>query len=304
MSYRIAQHLPLSHEFRRIADLQVCNAIGNLENVRNDPETMLHDCRKRLKKVRALLRLVRRSDQDFFHRENGRYRDTGHALAGGREATALVETVDRLIDAYPKDAGSGELDGVRTILATRRDARLRDTAGMEKQVEAGLAACRVGRAEIRLLELPNEPDDAADLIAAGVKKVLRKSIRAYKAARKDGTPEQFHELRKGVKNHWMHLQLLRAFWPGSAKSRRKAADKLGQRLGDLHDLYVLKQLVERDGDALGSGEEIAQLRHLMARSEKSLRKRCLRSAKQLLDKPARKMPRKAAKNYEARAAAA
>ncbi|MDH6231954.1 CHAD domain-containing protein [Mesorhizobium soli] len=304
MSYRIARHLPLADEFRRIADLQVCRAMGNLEDARSDPETMLHECRKRFKKVRALLRLVRRADKGFFRTENARYRDTAHTLASGRKATALIETVDRLIDAYPKATGSGELDGIRTALVMRREARLREEAGMERRIDAGLAACRIGRAQIRILELPDEPDDAADVIAAGVKKVLRKAVRAYKAARKDGTPEQFHELRKGVKNHWMHLQLLRAFWPSPAKRRRKAAHKLGQRLGDLHDLDVLKRLVEREGDALGSREEIEQLRRVMARSDKSLRKRCLRKAKRLLDKDARKMPRKVAKNYAARAAAA
>jgi CHAD domain-containing protein len=148
------------------------------------------------------------------------------------------------------------------------------------------------------VSLPDEPDDAADVITTGVKKVLRKAVSAY------GTPEEFHELRKGVKNHWMHLQLLRAFWPSSAKRRRRAARKLGQRLGELHDLDVLKRLVEREGDARGSRAEIEQLRCVMARSEKALRKRRLRKAKRLLDKDARKMPRKVAKNYAARAAAA
>jgi len=304
MSYRIAKRQPFADEIRRIADLQVSRAMEHLKDARTDPETMLHECRKRLKKLRALLRLVRSADKDFFRRENARYRDTAHRLAGGREATALIETVDRLIDAYPKDTASGELDGIREALAARREARLREGAGVEEQIEAALAACKEGRAEFRRLELSDEPEATADLIAAGVKKVLRKSIRAHKAARKDGTAEQFHEMRKGVKNHWMHLQLLRAFWPNPAKRRRKAADRLGQRLGDLHDLFVLKRLVEAEGDALGSREEIEHLQRLIARSEKSLRKRCLRKAKRLLDKPARKMPRKAAKNYQARAQSA
>ena len=32
---------------------------------------------------------------------------------------------------------------------------------------------------------------------------------------------------------------LRTFWPSRAKRRHKAADKLGQRFGDPHDLHVL-----------------------------------------------------------------
>lgn len=299
MSYRIEPSLPVTAEVRRIAADEIGKAIGDLAASRTDPEKGLHDCRKRLKKLRALFRLVRPGDEEFCRTENARYRDVARTLAGAREATALIETLDRLVKALPDQTAAGELDSVRSALLARRDALVRERTGLEETVNAAVEACEQGRAALAGLILPDDPEAAADVLADGAGKTLRRARRALDTAGKRGQPEDFHELRKCVKAHWMHVLLLHRFWPRPVKSRRKALDALGERLGELNDIFVMRRLIKSDGEALGSKEQLKLLGQLMKRSEKALRRQCLREAELLFGEARKPIVRKIADRYQA-----
>lgn len=299
MSYRIDPRPSLTGEIRRIASEEIAGAIEDLVAARTEPELKLHACRKHLKKLRALFGLVRGADEDFCRAENARYRDMARTLAKGREATALIETVDRLAKEFPAKTAGGQLAGLRAALVARRAALLHPDTGIHVDIDAAVAGCESGRAALASFDLPGKPQAAADLLGKGARMTVRRIAKALKAAHKHGNAEDFHELRKGVKAHWMQLLLLHDFWPRPFKRRCKAEDELGECLGDLHDLSVLHDLLGAEGDALGSQKELAQLARLIARSEKKLRKQCLRKADKLFDKPLRKTARKLARNYKA-----
>jgi CHAD domain-containing protein len=299
MSYRIDPRLPMTGEVRRIAADEIGKAIGDLAASRTEPEKGLHACRKRLKKLRALFRLIRPGNGDFCRTENARYRDVSRSLAGAREDTALIETVDRLVRAFPGQTSAGELDAVRAALVARRDTLVRERTGLDETVDAAVEACEQGRAALAGLILPDHPEAAADILADGAGKTLRRARRALDAAGRRGQPEDFHELRKCVKAHWMHVLLLHRFWPRPVKSRRKALDALGERLGELNDIFVMRRLIKSDGEALGSKEQLKLLGQLMKRSEKALRKQCLREAELLFGEARKAIVRKIADRYQA-----
>ncbi|TIT25585.1 MAG: CHAD domain-containing protein, partial [Mesorhizobium sp.] len=77
-----------------------------------------------------------------------------------------------------------------------------------------------------------------------------------------GEADDFHDLRKAAKTHSMHLSLLGRLWPTPIKSRRKAVDSLGERLGDLHDVFVMRALLDADGEPLGPPEDTRLLAKL------------------------------------------
>ncbi|MDH6230602.1 CHAD domain-containing protein [Mesorhizobium soli] len=299
MNYSIDPHLPLTEEVRRIASEEVGAALDDLAASRTEPEVMLHECRKHLKRLRALYRLVRSADQDYFRAENARLRDVAHSLAGGREATALIETVDRLAQEFPEDTSSGEVAGVRKALVSRRDVLLHPDTGLHIDIEVAIANCERGRAALAFFKLPDKPQRASDLLANGSKKAMRKATKALAVAAKNRTEENFHELRKAVKAHWMHMMLVADFWPPPVKPRRKAIDQLGEHLGELNDLAVLRRVLGEEGAKLGSRKEIAFLERLIKRSEKRLRKQSLLEAGELFEDKPGKATRKLAKNYKA-----
>ena len=107
MTFRIDPRLPLTGEIRRILAEEIGKASRHLTIAHDRPARALHKCRKRLKNVRALLRLVRSGDETFFTAENQRYREVAALLAGPREATALIETIDRLAADFPERSADG-----------------------------------------------------------------------------------------------------------------------------------------------------------------------------------------------------
>jgi CHAD domain-containing protein len=296
MSFRIDPRLPLTGEVRRILADEIGKALVHLDVARDRPEQAVHKCRKRLKNARALLRLVRSGDETFCQTENQCYREVSALLAGPRQATALIETIDRLADAFPEHSAGGGLDAVRDRLVMRQH-ELHAGTGLDAAIGAAAAACREGLEHIDRLVLPDQPEQAADILAEGARATLRRARKALDRAGSRGEADDFHDLRKAAKTHSMHLSLLGRLWPTPIKARRKAVDELGERLGELHDVFVMRALLDADGEPLGPPEDTKLLGKLLKRSEKNLKKACLAEAAELFgDSPKRstkKLARKA-----------
>lgn len=290
MSYRIDPGLPLTSEVRRIAAEEIEDALKHLAAAPDNPDKAFHECRKRLKSIRALLRLVRSGDEAFARAENARYREISARLAGAREAAALIETVDRLVDAFPKETADGALDSVRDRLVARRGGVVDDD--LAKAIPPALAACKAGLRKIGKLALPDQPERAADVLAEGAGKTMRRARKALRKAKDRSEPEDFHDLRKAVKAHAMHLSLLKKFWPSPVKLRRKAIDALGEKLGDLHDIFVLRALLLDEAQPLGSRAETRLPDRLAKRMERKLGKICLAEASKLFNDDSKRTAKK------------
>ncbi|MER8901986.1 CHAD domain-containing protein [Mesorhizobium sp. M0772] len=295
MSFRIDPRLPLTGEVRRILGEEIGKALAHLAVARDQPEQALHKCRKRLKSARALLRLVRSGNETFCRTENQCYRQVAALLAGPREATALVETVDRLAAAFPEQVAGGGLDSVRDRLIARQH-EMHAGAGLDAAIGAATAACEEGLIRIERLLLPDLPEHAADVVAEGARKTLRRARKALDRAGSRGEAEDFHDLRKAAKTHSMHLSLLGRLWPTPIKVRRKAVDELGEKLGELHDVFVMRVLLEADGEPLGDAQDTRLLGKLLKRSEKSLKKSCLAGAAELFGDSPKRSTKKLARN--------
>jgi CHAD domain-containing protein len=299
MSDCIDPKAPLTSEFRRIATLEIEAALRHLSMTGDGIDEALHECRKRLKSLRALLRLVRSGDEPFAHAENARYREAAALLAGPREAAALLETLDRIAGEFPGKTADGALDTIRQSLISRhREALGRDVA---QAVEAAAGACRAGLGRVGQLTLPNDPEQAADILADGVRKTMRRARRALEKAKSRGAADDFHELRKAIKVYSRQLSLLKSHWPSPVKAQRKSLEALAEGLGELHDVFVLRGLLADEAAPLGGPAEVGLLDRLARRSERRLRKICLTAASDVLHAgakvTARKVARKARRSW-------
>lgn len=293
MSYRIDPRLSLTSEVRRIAAEEIEAALGHLAAARDSPDKALHECRKRLKSVRALLRLVRSAAGKFVKAENDRYRKVAARLGAPRDAAALIETLDRVAAEFPGETTGGALEPVREKLVARHAEALgKDLA---KAVGAAAASYRTGLARLEKMNLPDHPEAAADILADGVRVTMRRARKALEHAKDRGDPSDFHDLRKAIKAHAKHLTLLKKFWPSPVKPQLKALDALGERLGELHDIFVLRALAEEEGRPLGSRAETRALNKLTRRSERKLRKTCLTEASELFRDGPKRSARKVAR---------
>lgn len=285
MSFRIDPALPLDDEVRRIVREEATAAASVLSGTGGGRHRDLHSARKRLKKLRGLVRLVRAGDKAFHDSENARYRDIARSLAVARNAGALVEMADRFANEFGEEAHAGGLPAIRAALAARRERIVSEQKGVEEAVAAAAASLQEGTGALAGLALPHEPEAAAEVVRKGVKRTLSKAAGSLKTARKGGAAEDFHELRKAVKYHWMHVGLLREVWPGKPGKRRSRLKALGEALGEMNDIAVMRALLAGEGAALARPAEIGAFLELMARKEQALRDDCLAAAGRLFDEP-------------------
>ena len=263
MSYRIRPGKPLTREVTRIARIQYERAIEILRRQPDGPYQAIHDARKRFKRLRGLFRLVRAADPDFFSRENARLRDMAATLSEVRDATALVEALDHLLASGGAGENRPALEAVRARLAARRDRIATDAVDLDARNTAAIATCQDGIAALGDLQLPARRKKATAVLAAGTAKNYGKAVSALAKAVDSGHAEDWHDLRKRIKYHRMHVQLLSHAWPGEMALRAQIADIAGEALGDDHDLEALGSLIATEPDAIGDEAEIAVLRACM-----------------------------------------
>lgn len=264
MSYRIMPGKPLGDEIERVAAAQYTKAIRILRDQPDGPHEAVHNARKCFKRLRGLFRLVRKADPEFFARENARVRDIARTLSEVRDAKALVEALDRLFVAEATPDNAATLHAIRTRLAERHIRIVREQTDIEDKIEAAIAGCKTGIEAFGGLKLRIKSRKAIALLAKGAARNYGRAQQALETAAASADPNDWHDLRKRIKYHWMHVTLLRPLWPGEMAIRAKTADLAGEALGNDHDLVNLENLATADPDAIGSEEEVEILRSAMA----------------------------------------
>src|SRR5215207_7408884 len=139
--YRLKKGEPVPEGIARIAVGRIDHALDGLRGKTDStPEEAVHEARKDMKKLRALLRLVRGEvGESTFARENACFRDAARELSGARDTDVMLETLKRLelpeglgwelrkaIQAGRAGDGVGERDSaVRDAIAILKEARKR-----------------------------------------------------------------------------------------------------------------------------------------------------------------------------------
>lgn len=248
MSYAIGRDETIAAGVRRVATEQVDEALASLEGDDVDRTERVHDVRKRLKKVRAALRLVRDGiGEDVFDRENGDCRDTARLLADARDGTVHLDTLGALRKHYGGSLKRNAFADLKDALEARRDEANRRLVEADTLDEVG---DRIRALRDRIPDWPI-PNDGFETARDGLKRVYKRGHRGLPNAYAEGTAEAFHEWRKRAKYLWYHLRLLGPCWPGVLGAWAEETHTLADLLGDDHDLAELRRAVadiERNED--------------------------------------------------------
>ena len=141
-AYGLRADEPLPEGVARVARGRIDHAIDELSGTsKSSPEEAVHNARKDIKKLRALLRLIRGElGKDIYRRENDAFRAAAAELAGTRDADVMVATIDDLgLDA----AVSGPLRQALEAHRLRTGAGGREQAGARALEMLGEARARV-----------------------------------------------------------------------------------------------------------------------------------------------------------------
>ncbi len=239
---------------RRIAHEQTADALDRLSYLEG-PQAVenIHDCRRRCKKVRGLVRLVKPALGDQYSAADRTYRDAARELSDYRDAQALLITFDQLVARSPDRLPAGGLAPVRAELAERAKAATRAAADDSDPIDRARNILTKGRAGIDGWTLQHRGWDAA---AGGAAKTYGRGVEALGAVQRTPTPNRFHELRKWAKYTWYHLRLLQDAAPSVLEPLSAAFGCLSDTLGDAHDLAVLKDQLLAEPKAFGGREMV------------------------------------------------
>jgi CHAD domain-containing protein len=247
MAFRFKLGEPFDEGCRRIAVDQIVRAQSQLHD-KGDQAIAVHETRKSLKRLRALLRLVRPAmGEDAFKQENAQLRDIGLSLSGERDRHVLLETVNKLEGS----AGFGR----RGLVGSLRECIVAAN-GEGAPLSVRQSTSRIVDAKKRLAEL-HIHGSGFDVVGAGLERSYRRARRAFREAYDEKTDEAFHDWRKGTQAHWRQMTLLSRAWPDYLGARASEARNLSQILGDDHDLAMLVVFVHSDAAAGLSNEQAA-----------------------------------------------
>lgn len=240
----------------------------------------IHEMRKSMKRVRALLRLVRGElGERIYHYENRYLADTARLMAAPRAATAMVLTIELIREIYGEFLAEGTFEEMTVRLAARRD-----TIHLQVMEDPGLTA-RVVRnlekAHNRYASWSTDPD-AMEVYGMGIRDefiAIRPGFRAtYVRGRREmvkaysqPTSYNFHQWRKRAKYLRHQMEFLAPIWPEVVVGMAMTLDRLGSLLGEDHDLAELVNLFRERPDLTPNLRERSLLLALVGQRRSELR---------------------------------
>lgn len=217
----------------------------------------VHDLRKSVKRLRAVLRLADgATDEASLHGLDRHIRKLGRWYAPARDQAVTSTLLDDLIS-----------DG--TIKSKILAGKLK-------------AACVVEVAPAGTIDFDIDDTmrrfDALTFQTATLETVVRSASRAYKRARhgrgraeRAGTSDAFHDWRKLVQRHARHMQLLADLWPEEMQVRLETAKELSDVLGEEHDFSGLDRCLATIAMAPAQRRALDRVRLTIAARQAALR---------------------------------
>jgi CHAD domain-containing protein len=250
---------------RRIAVSQINAALAELHDEALDVHETVHQVRKRCKKLRGLIRLVRPAFADY-KKENAVLRGAAAQLSHVRDAQAMIETYDYVVQVYDDTVERQTFEPIRRRL-TQRKKRIAKEKGLDDKLSnfRGTMVETRDRAARWTLD-----DEGFGAVGGGLAKTYKRGVKALARARDEPTADNLHELRKRVKYHWYHARILRSIWPDIVGAHRDVADRLADLLGEHHNLAVFRPMLLADPEAFGNSKDVEAFIGLIERRQAAL----------------------------------
>jgi len=203
MAYHLKRSESVPEGIRRIAREEIESAADQLSKEHRDRDEAIHEARKSIKKVRAVLRLVHPELGDTYYQETSYLCDVGRKLSLFRDAGAVIEILDSLEQKYRNRLIASTIESIRRGLLARKEQSEKE-ADIQKALAEIATSLRVAARRVKAWPLQTDVSRHRVRIRKDVRQGQKALIRAQKCPR----PENYHEWRKRVKDHWYHARLL------------------------------------------------------------------------------------------------
>ena len=238
MAFKFKKKESVAKAVRRLCNDCVEEALKGFQE--RDKLEGVHSARKEIKKLRALMRLVRKEiGEGLYRKRTEALREAAQCLAAPRDAQVKLQTMEALVAHFKGQVSAHSVDKMRQMLKQK----CREEAAAFPNKEPARMAKRILRKQLAKFESLPIHGKGWSVIGPGVKQSYSAGRRAYEVARETPSAENFHDWRKRAKDLWYYIQLLEPIWPEQMCAVSRELDELGEFLGDDHDLDMLKLIV-------------------------------------------------------------
>jgi CHAD domain-containing protein len=252
-----------------------------ISDTQKDSHEKIHEIRKSLKKLRAVVRLVRKCT-DRYQEENIFYRDLGREISYLRDKTALLESLVALQDHFSEYLYKRTFNTFQQHLIQERTHSI--SRAVKEQDPFALIENQIS---MHLGEFQDFQIQDFEQVTPGLRKVYKRGKKALETARDTPTSENFHEWRKRTKYLRYQLEMLMKAWPHLLTMYEESLHDLSDQLGLDHDLSLLQDKAHNFKDlAFKSEQEYELLTALIMQQRQLLQEKAIHSGQKLyLDEP-------------------
>lgn len=266
MAFRLKTGQAVSSDIRRIVLQQLDRATSELTSI-GDPESdqAIHDARRRVKKIRAIIRLIR-PVLNKGHRADPELRRVSKLLAPVADGQGVIDTLNQLLKRYRRELPRKTAAAIRTDLIDR-SRQIDSKASKQGVLEKAQITLRAERRRVKRWRLSAEGFHA---LAPGLKESVRRARFAMMTAWLRPTAQHHHTWRRHVKNHWFHVRLLSARCGYRLQPYQRQLEALDGILGEYHNLVLLHEVLVSDSTL--AQREVARCLRIVQRYQAELRR--------------------------------
>lgn len=232
VAYRIKHGERVGPALRRIVRAQIRKALRAAGDQQRSQEERVHEVRTRLKRSRAALALIH--GHRGARRDDRRLRDAARILSRPRDLAVLAHTFRLLGTRLHAELPPRVLG--RFWSAERQLRRALQPAEVERDLRRAARVLRRTRRRLGRWQVQH----GRRVVSAGVARTCRKARAALQAVRERPSPERFHGWRKQVKAFSNELRIVAHAVPELTTTLMPKLDRLGELLGQVHDLDCAK----------------------------------------------------------------
>lgn len=282
MTFRLRRRHAIDDELKRVVCEQVDRAAAALGDGSISEERAVHEARQRIKRVRAVLRLVR-PHFPAFDVENADYRDIARKLSPARDAAVVLRTFDELARDLPRGISQRAQRRLRDSLVAAPTHDPSGPPGLPERMTDSVHALQWAAQRIPVWSFDAAGDE---LLFSGLRKTCAQGRARMASVLDEASADAFHEWRKRVKDLRYQLQLLQRCCPEMLRAHVRLLDDLGDLLGKAHDLNALRTALASQGAELVSARAMTRLvQHVEAREHKLWAKARRLGAQAYAEKP-------------------
>ncbi|MCK5136933.1 MAG: CHAD domain-containing protein [Bacteroidales bacterium] len=205
------------------------------DQIRNqaDVHKAIHESRKSIKRIRAVLQLIRDEiGYSHYYRENRFYRDLSRRMTHVRDSYVLFETVGLIEHNHPELLPADDFLYLKDRLTLRIEEDLSRFIHSSGGFEEILGDINLARERIdHFCQLRN----GTISIRKGIRRIYRRGRRYLSSVQKQFNMDEFHEYRKNTKYLLYHMELFQPIFPKLIKAYANTIDRHAEILGIIRD---------------------------------------------------------------------